>query len=746
LHDAHGNTALHLAVVTTSPQRLAILQFLLTQEPVLDTTNQFGFTPLHLAFKEAKGGKEKQEILNSLWAAYEERGADFLRRVLAMQDQSKRIPLHYAVREGELYWLKRLTAAGSSLETADKEGLTPLHYAIKGGHSESAAWLLEQKVNVHAKDSQGNQPLQGALTFPDPGKAAELVVLLLGKGAVLTKADLMHPQTLSTLQIVLQQPVKAQEAERHYQQGCAHLQQQQFPLAIAAFEHALHSKPDFLPAHHARHEAQLQQRIQVLQADKANTDMQTELARRQQKNPAPEQLLIAAQKALSQQAAADQAQRTEFSQKKQELEQLQAVLKTQQQFLEEKQQTLDTRDAQTMASNPRVSLQRREAQLFTQQHQLDKEKLQLQRDQQTLQEKYQAMQWRFDYLEQQHQLFQTTSQHEANKLDQLQTSLQTAQHDLMNREKECHGKLKLLTDAQQHSRQIEQQIKEKEELLTVQLRIFQAHGLSPKEYAFRQLLSQLKSLFKTKGIAAPRCFISYAWEDRQTPDGNAANERLQQWLARLEKDLEKLGITVFLDIKKMQGNLRDTMAKNIQDSDYFLLIGTPRFKQRIAFDDQDQPTTNVAYEFSHIWAKRDPQLNNLLPILYEGNVNSSFPAQLATALIRDARLADSYHNLLVDTNPLGLLPVLYQLPTAPPALRKEYEACLQSFKNRVQNHALEMKLAHADIQQTQVGLPVSPGNAYQQHGLFGTTPPPVGIMAAITPPGADNSPGSSFIV
>jgi tetratricopeptide (TPR) repeat protein len=106
-----------------------------------------------------------------------------------------------------------------------------------------------------------------------------------------------------------------------------------------------------------------------------------------------------------------------------------------------------------------------------------------------------------------------------------------------------------------------------------QLQVRQAHGLSPEEQAFQNLLGNIAEHIRVNGLVPPKCFISYAWEDRSTPKGEEANAKLQRWLLRLQGDLQKLGVTVYLDITDMDGDVKIYMREGIRESDHILVIG-----------------------------------------------------------------------------------------------------------------------------------------------------------------------------
>lgn len=102
--------------------------------------------------------------------------------------------------------------------------------------------------------------------------------------------------------------------------------------------------------------------------------------------------------------------------------------------------------------------------------------------------------------------------------------------------------------------------------------------VSYKRRVFEEFLSETRDILK--GHKLPKVFISYAWESLKTPEGRAENEKLQSRLVILQKDLEFVGMEVFLDIKELQGNYREAMHSGIDRADFVILIGTPRLNMR----------------------------------------------------------------------------------------------------------------------------------------------------------------------
>ena len=73
-------------------------------------------------------------------------------------------------------------------------------------------------------------------------------------------------------------------------------------------------------------------------------------------------------------------------------------------------------------------------------------------------------------------------------------------------------------------------------------------------------------------MTIPICFMSYSWDS----DGH------KNWVRHLAEKLRNNGVDVFLDQWHLQlgSNLTHFMEESIRDSDYILLICTPKFAKK----------------------------------------------------------------------------------------------------------------------------------------------------------------------
>lgn len=178
-----------------------------------------------------------------------------------------------------------------------------------------------------------------------------------------------------------------------------------------------------------------------------------------------------------------------------------------------------------------------------------------------------------------------------------------------------------------------------------------------------KLLTSIHDLWKNRNPnkASIKAFISYAWEDTSTKAGEVANSKLQRYLGNLRDDLQKAGISVFLDIGDMHGHMKKRMHDNLKDSDVIITINTPRFKTRAeAVDMLSRPKTNLGFEYKLTLEKSKDIPYGIIPLHYSGGFNDSFPGALKEYLIRDCRDIEQYSAALVATQrPLGIIPAIY---------------------------------------------------------------------------------------
>jgi hypothetical protein len=102
-----------------------------------------------------------------------------------------------------------------------------------------------------------------------------------------------------------------------------------------------------------------------------------------------------------------------------------------------------------------------------------------------------------------------------------------------------------------------------------------------QQYEWKALLKEIQAYYGAHIERPPRGFISFAWEKEK-------DERkvLQNWLENLHDSLLAAGLPkVFLDIRDMHGNLRDTMRTHLCRSNLIFFILNTRFIERLAEPD-----------------------------------------------------------------------------------------------------------------------------------------------------------------
>jgi ankyrin repeat protein len=90
-----------------------------------------------------------------------------------------RTPLHLAAEYGHNETAVFLLEKGTDIDVRGPRGDTPLHLAAGNGHTSTVELLLNRKADIHAEDLRGITPLHGAVT----ADRKEVVELLIGRGA-----------------------------------------------------------------------------------------------------------------------------------------------------------------------------------------------------------------------------------------------------------------------------------------------------------------------------------------------------------------------------------------------------------------------------------------------------------------------------------------------------------------------------------------------------------------------------------
>ncbi|KAG6991162.1 hypothetical protein G7Y79_00056g090430 [Physcia stellaris] len=173
LYDGGGNTALHIAVQSSSSTKVAAL---LEKQADLLVKNAIGRTPIHSA---AQYGTP--EILDLL-LGYVKQTCD-----LDLRDKDGNTALHLAIKAGDPDNAKMLLKKGADLtiHVVDGFGRTPIHSAAQYGAPEILDLLLgyvKQTCDLDLRDKDGNTALHLAIKAENSDNAK----ILLKKGANFT--------------------------------------------------------------------------------------------------------------------------------------------------------------------------------------------------------------------------------------------------------------------------------------------------------------------------------------------------------------------------------------------------------------------------------------------------------------------------------------------------------------------------------------------------------------------------------
>jgi hypothetical protein len=166
-------------------------------------------------------------------------------------------------------------------------------------------------------------------------------------------------------------------------------------------------------------------------------------------------------------------------------------------------------------------------------------------------------------------------------------------------------------------------------------------------------IARFKELHKDASGVGPTCSIIYAWGEQDS------------WVLKLAEDLRNAGAVVVIDhpSKPHMRTDEDAFLTAVSKSSVFIVVGTPGYKDWL---DGKAPrggsTTNVDKQIKVSLEQRLSQQRSsqpILPIIRQGNVTISLPAELARAKYIDFTDDRSY-----GANLLELLNNVYSGPAA----------------------------------------------------------------------------------
>ena len=129
----------------------------------------------------------------------------------------------------------------------------------------------------------------------------------------------------------------------------------------------------------------------------------------------------------------------------------------------------------------------------------------------------------------------------------------------------------------------------------------------------------------------PKAFISYSWDDSS----------VMYWGKHFADDLRANGIEVFLDAHEMDlgDRIESKVAYAIKRADYFFVILTPSYKQKMA---RRENWVEHEYRLFNGYTEFQKQKIKLLPILRSGTERSSIPYEMSSLSWIDMRSNQDY--------------------------------------------------------------------------------------------------------
>jgi hypothetical protein len=157
---------------------------------------------------------------------------------------------------------------------------------------------------------------------------------------------------------------------------------------------------------------------------------------------------------------------------------------------------------------------------------------------------------------------------------------------------------------------------------------------------FEQVLFRIKSYVTEQKVAAPACFISYAW-------GNPEHEH---WVEKsLATDLQKAGIAVVLDRWENAriGAGIPRFVERIGESERVIVVGTQLYRKK--YENNEPMRGYVVGAEGDLIGKRmigtEARKESVLPVLLEGTEDSAFPPLLHGRVYADFRKNEAYFDV-----------------------------------------------------------------------------------------------------
>lgn len=165
-------------------------------------------------------------------------------------------------------------------------------------------------------------------------------------------------------------------------------------------------------------------------------------------------------------------------------------------------------------------------------------------------------------------------------------------------------------------------------------------AIAQRRTAFESALVRIKGLLRDSGRdQKPTCFISYAWDTSEH----------QRWVMQLAKDLRNADIDVLLDRwNVVPGSNLDRYIEHIMDTNFVIIVGTPSLLQKYASTASDS-VLKAELEMVNMRLRQTSEYGHtILPILLDGEVNTSFPPQAQKLIYVDFKQTNQYFVQLFD--------------------------------------------------------------------------------------------------
>jgi len=165
-----GWTPLYYLIDSSDGSETEILQILIKSGSLINISDNYGITPLHLV--SFKGQDEYMSILL-------QNNAD-----INALDTYKRLPLNYAIMEGQLNSAYLLLEGGAKIDINDIDGNSLLHYAVssKGNSLLFSIMLIDRKINLDLQNNDGDTALM-LVAKKNPKENVRLIKKLIDSGA-----------------------------------------------------------------------------------------------------------------------------------------------------------------------------------------------------------------------------------------------------------------------------------------------------------------------------------------------------------------------------------------------------------------------------------------------------------------------------------------------------------------------------------------------------------------------------------